>query len=423
MTQTVAVNSETELQNLIRDRFGHEPDWMTQRRLQAAIDYFALDWPRLERTPLKKRKLGRIPFFEHSTPAIPQDFRKVSGIELRLYNNHLAVVNLPDSLKEAGVVLEPLADAINREPVREFLGSLAPDAQDKITAINDALWQNGLFLWVPPHLSEIVEVSFENYADASSRALITKNLIICGSESRVIVTERLSAEDAPEKMLLAENTEIFAENGGRVEFGAIQQCGHHVEGFIRRVGLVSHDAAIDWNIGEFGSGLIVSGHESKLSQQGASTRSTTVFFGSQQQHQDYTAKSFHQAPNTTSNMVARGVMKDKARSIFTGLTHIAEGAKGSDGRQKEQTLMLSDGSRADAIPSLLIDERDVYAAHAASAGPVDKAAVFYLMSRGLSEDEAVRLIVHGFLAPVIDTIPREALRDEVWAAVEGKIME
>lgn len=83
--------------------------------------------------------------------------------------------------------------------------------------------------------------------------------------------------------------------------------------------------------------------------------------------------------------------------------------------------MLSDQSRADAIPSLVIDERDVFAAHAASAGPVDKAAIFYLTSRGLTEDEAVRLIVHGFLAPVIDSIPHAGLRDEVWTAVERKI--
>lgn len=423
MSQTVTVDSSKHLQSLVLERFGHEPTDMLQRRLNAAEQYFGLDWPRLERTPLKKRRLDDIPIF--SDPPRPKTVAP-SGhalIEIRLDNNYLTHCSIPNTLKQKGLILEPLNQAIERLEVRELLGTLTGEIKDRIGALNQALWHNGVFLSVPANLEEPVEVSIEHRASDEVRALITRNLIVVGHHSRLVVTQRLITEESSNKMLLSEATEIIVEDGGKAEFDAIQQCATHVEGFIRRLGQVNQDAVLDWNIGEFGSSLSVSGHESHLARPGAATRSTTVFFGSAQQHQDYTAKSFHQAPHTTSNMIARGVMKDRARSIFTGLTQINQGARGSDGRQKEETLMLSDESRADAIPSLVIDERDVYAAHAASAGPVDRGAIFYLTSRGLSEQEAIRLIVHGFLAPVIDRIPHAGLRDEVWAAVERKIRE
>ena len=423
MTETAIVSSEADLKSLIAERFPTEPQWMLTRRLKAAQDYFALDWPRLERTPLKLRKLEDIPVFQALPTMAVQDGLPAEGVVIRLSNNQVVSLTVAERWLQQGLVLEPLKEALTRPEVQEYLGSLIADDSDKIAALNGALWQNGVFLRVPPELDETVEVSVEHYADKNVRALLTRNLFVCGSHSRVVVTERLSTGPRDDKMLLSENTEIVIDEGGRLEYGAIQHCDPKVDGFIQRSGRVAQDGHLEWNIGEFGAGLIVASHNTHLAEPGASTRSTTVFFGSHQQHQDYTARSYHHAHHTVSDMVARGVMKHKARSIFTGLTQIDKGAHGSDGRQKEQTLMLSDDSRADAIPSLLIDEHDVFAAHAASAGPVDKAAVFYLTSRGLTEAEAVRLIVHGFLAPVIDTIPREQLRAEVWDAVGRKIRE
>lgn len=423
MSQIVTIDSSEDLKTVIRERFRGAPQWMVQRRLKSAEAYFRVDWPRLERTPLKKRRLGDIPMFEALSRAAVGQTTSHTAVEIRLDNNYLTTCRVPEELTQAGLILEPLEQAQGRADVQELLGTMTGEALDKVGAINDALWQNGIFLRIPADLPNSVEVSIEHHADSKAHSLITKNLIVVGARSRLIVTERLLTEDSADKLLLSENTEIVVEDGAWVEYDAIQQCGMHVEGFIRRMARVLQDGVMNWNIGEFGSGLIVSGHETYLTRPGAETHSTTVFFGSRQQHQDYTAKSFHQAPHTTSNMVARGVMKDRARSIFTGLTQINQGARGSDGRQKEQTLMLSDESRADAIPSLIIDERDVFAAHAASAGPVDRLAIFYLTSRGLTEEEATRLIVHGFLAPVIDTIPHPGLRDEVWSAVERKIRE
>ena len=414
--------SEADLKSLVEERFGHEPEWSLARRQSAAEAVLNLDWPRLERTPLKKRKLDQLHLFKAPpTPSRTAAAAPEGWAEIWLDNNQVVAVSMPEALSLQGVRLESLTAALDDPDVEKHLGRLLGQDADKIAALSGALWQGGVFLRVPARIREVVRVSIRSHATAEAGALFAKNLIICGAESHVTVTQRLATDEGVSKTLLSENTEIIVEDGGRVDFGAIQQCAPTVEGFIHRAGALGHDAVLNWSIGEFGAGLVVSDHVSHLDQPGAQTSSTTVFFGAGTQHQDYSAKSYHHAPHTTSNMVARGVMKNKARSVFTGLTQIEAGAKGSDGRQKEQTLMLSDDARADAIPSLIIDERDVYAAHAASAGPVDRAAVFYLTSRGLSEPEAERIIVHGFLAPVIDAIALPELRDEVWDAVERKI--
>jgi Fe-S cluster assembly protein SufD len=425
MNSTAAISSETELHALIRERFGAEPDWSLARRLLAATNWLALDWPRLERTPLKRRGLDTLAVYDEVSASADEatHFVNTGGLEMHLNNNVPVVCSIPEQWIRRGVVLQPLRQSLDHRLVHQYLGSLLAEDSDKIAALNAALWQNGAFLYVPPGISETVEVVIQNYATSDVQALLSRNLIVVGAQSQVAITERLASAGSSHKMVLAANTEIIAERGAQVQYGAIQQCERNVEGFIHRAASLAADAMLDWHIGEFGSGLLVSSHQSHLNQAGATTKSITVFFGSGQQHQDYTGKSFHHAPHTISDMTARGVMKDKARSIFTGVTQIDKGARGSDGRQREQTLMLTDDARADAIPSLIIDERDVYAAHAASAGPVDRAAIFYLTSRGLSEAEATRLIVHGFLAPVVDAIPRPALRDEVWEAVERKIRE
>ncbi|NMP21178.1 Fe-S cluster assembly protein SufD [Sulfobacillus harzensis] len=424
MQDTLTTATENTFRDWIESRKALEPEWMHQRRLLAAEASFALDWPKLERTPLKKRRLDQIPLFPAATTktAIPPEATDEAAAIVRWRGRNVVSVSVPQALADRGVVLRPLTDALDQEPVREHLGRLLDEREDKVAALNAALWTAGTYLFVPGNLPEPLSVSLEIDLGAEDTALFSRNLIVVGRNSRVLVTERITGGPESAKMLLAHNTEVVVSEGASVQYGSIQQASERVEGFIHRQADLQNDAHIEWLIGEFGSALLVGDHVSQLNQPGASTKSITVFFGSAQQHQDFTAKSFHHAPHTVSDMVARGVMKGRARSVFTGLTQIDKGARGSDGRQKEQTLMLSEEARADAIPSLLIDERDVYAAHAASAGPIDKAAVFYLTSRGLTEKEAERMIVHGFLAPVIDKIPNDPLRDQVWQAVERKIV-
>lgn len=430
MTTSTPVKDPAELKSLIAARFPGEPDWLTARRQQMADVYFGLPLPERPRTPLKNRKLDRIAVFDEPT-APPGDSPvglpgQLSGdIFLNVVNGRPGLSAIPRRLGEAGVIIGDLRTAVQNTPelVKPYLGSLAEIGADKFQALNAALWQNGLFLYVPAGVVLAEPITVVHSATRTVTGFLPRSLIVAGPGSSVTVVEHYVSEPADHKVLFAGATEIVALDGSRVHYGSIQNLSPNVDAFLRRVGRVGRDGGLTWSIGEFGAGLAVSGHETHLDQPGGETHSLTVFFGSQTQHQDYTAVSRHIAAHTRSNMVAKGVMKGRARSIFTGVTDIKKGAAGSDGRQKEQTLMLSEEARADAIPSLLIEERDVFAAHAASAGPVDKTALFYLMGRGLPEPQAVRLIVEGFLAPVIDAIPLESVKEMVWEAVERKISE
>lgn len=413
-----------DLKHLIDTRHGSEPLWLRERRYQSAQHYVDLPFPKLERTPLKKRRLESIPALD-PLPAVTGggDADVHVGLRLQFANGELIDRELSPKLRDAGVLLMSLNQAVVEAPqlVEQYLGQILDPQRDKLQAMNDAFWQTGLFLYVPPrvHIGDAITVT--HHLSAEARGYFPRSLVIADRESQVTVSEIFLSDEGSSKALFSGGVEIVAMDGAQVDYGSIQQLGSHVDGFMRRAGKTGRDAHLNWNIGEFGGGLWVAEHDAKLLEPGGQTNSITVFFGSGTQHQDYAAKSFHVAPNTKSNMVARGVMADRSRSIFTGLTDIQLGARGADGRQKEQTLMLSDDARADAIPSLVIEERDVFAAHAASAGPVDKGALFYLTARGIREKDAIRLVVHGFLAPVIDAISQEALRERIWAAVERKI--
>lgn len=427
MSATLQVKTPDDLKDLIQQRFSDEPGWLTRRRQDLSESYFGLPLPERQRTPLKHRQLQKIPVFlapAESPWQAPVPSRENAGAAtLIIQDGRQSRLGSPPVLLDQGVILCTLSEAARETPqlVEQYLGTVVDDRLDKFQALNGAFWQDGLFLYVPPRTEVALPITVTHYMTDGIRGLFPRSLIIVDQQSRVTVTERYLSSPMSERSLFSAATEIIALDGASVAYGAIQQLAPAVDAFIRRGGKPARDARINWHIGEFGAGLLVSGHKTILGEPGGQTESITVFFGADSQHHDYTAESLHIAPHTTSNMIARGVMKDKARSVFTGVTDIRPGAKGTDGRQKEQTLMLSDDARADAIPSLLIEERDVYAAHAASSGPVDKLAIFYLMSRGISEEEAVSLIVQGFLAPVIDAIPVSDLRQQVWDAVERKI--
>lgn len=427
MDTVAAPHTLEPLEKFLLEHHGQEPEWLLTRRRHFGSQYLEMGLPVRQRTPLKNRKLDRIPVL------VPQPLAELpptiasqqSLFNVVTVNGRSIKAKIPEAAAADGVLLLSLTEALTKVPglVEEALGSVIDDATDKFQALNATLWQHGLFLYVPPRVTLTEPITICHYGTAEATAILPRTLLILDHESRATVIEQYVSDSGRAKCLWSCTTEVILQDAAALQYGAIQQLAGSAEVFVRRGARVGRDARIDWNIGEFGAGLVVSEHQSILDHPGGQAYSTTVFFGTRSQHQDYTATSRHVATHTTSNMVARGVMKDSARSVFTGITDIKKGATGSDGRQKEKILMLSDSSRADAIPSLLIEENDVFAAHAASAGPVDPHAIFYLMGRGLSELEATRLIVHGFLAPVIDTIPVGALRDEVWAEVERKILE
>jgi len=407
------------LQQFIEIQFAGDPDWLRARRLESAERVFTADWPVRERTSLKRRKWDTLPW---TTPVTPPTAMPPTTVDW-LFVNGTAWASPTRAALPSGVIVMPLLEAARNYPdlVKPYLGQIADDSRDRAALLNAALWREGLFIYVPAQVEVDPIMTWGFLTTGEAPTWFARNLIVAEAGSRIQLVEQIQADDNVPRGLGLEVTEMAIHPGAEVTWGIIQQMGSHWDAVIRRYHRVMQDGRLHLNVGEFGTGLEIAEHVTKLEGPGATTRSVSVLFGTDQQHLDYQAEHHHLAPHTTSDMVARSVMDDEARSVFNGLTLIQAGARGSDGRQKQQALMLSDAARADAIPSLIIDERDVYAAHAASAGPLDKAALFYLMSRGLPESEARRLMIEGFLSPVIDSIPLESVREHVWSAVERKI--
>lgn len=428
MSTSTDVKWVADLRELIALR-QNDPQWVTDMR-QRHLDVLAdLAWPERQKTPLRGRHLDLIPLgFPSSPSSIPQSLLDTvkSPAYMAFANGELQELVFSDDAARQGVIVAPLASAVTeqRQLAEPLLGHIMDEPANRAEALNAAMWDSGAFIHIPADVKVLSPILILHYADsARTRRFVPRTLIHAGPNSRVTVIERYVSSAGDDKLLFTGGVEILAEEGAHIHYGSLQTLSPNTEVFIRRQAEVHHDANVVWSIGEFGGGLTVATDETRLVEPGARSANTMVFFGSRAQRQDFDTRIIHAAPHTNSNIVAKGVMTDRARSSFTGVTDIRPGAIQSDGRQKEQTLMLSDAARADAVPSLLINENDVYAAHSASTGPIDKVALFYLMARGLSEAAATRLFVHGFLAPVIEAIPLEILRNSVWESVEGKLAE
>ncbi len=403
--------------------------WVLAQREHSLALSGTLEWPARRKTPLARRHLDQIDFMAPAGPAeIPPALSGtlVSPAHMSFANGALKSVQVAPSLASAGLVLMSLHQASTdyASEVEAHLGHVAAEPATKAEALNLSLWDEGTFIKIPDNVSLDAPILLLHYTDGdTTHRAMPRTLILAGANSRVTVIERYVSSGSREKVLFSSVVEIAAEQGAHVHYGSLQNLSDTTEAFLQRYATVQHDAEVNWSIGEFGAALTVTTDQTLLQQPGAGSTCTMVFFGSGSQRQDFDMRIVHAAPHTNSNIVANGVMNNKARSAFIGVTDIKLGSVQADGRQKEKTLMLSDESRADAIPSLWINENDVYASHAASTGPIDKIALFYLMARGLTQKQATRLFVQGFLAPVVDAIPLDNLRDSVWASVERKLAE
>lgn len=423
----VNLQSVDQVRQALRSRSMGEPDWHGAARSQAFEIFQQLPIPNRQRTPLRSRRLDAIPYLTSRDPnPIPEMYRfgNPEGGHVTSSGGHVQSLMLAPEWARAGVLLLSLKKALTLVPhlVEPYLGSVQADDEDRYTAANRAFWQDGVFLYVPRGVEITPPITAIHWVGSECLGVMPRTLVVAEDRARVHLIETyLGASDDEHRLLFSGVVEVIARDGAQVTLSSLQQLPPGTEAFLRRRGRAGQDARIHWNTGEFGASLSVSGHHTHLVGSGSETQSATVFFGAKNQHQDYTGGVTHTGPHTKSDILARGVMKDRARSIFTGVSLIQKGAVKTDARQKEQILMLSSESRADAIPSLLIEDNDVFAAHAASAGPIDATALYYLQSRGIPEAEAVRLIVQGFLEPIMAHISLDAVRETVRAAVERKL--
>jgi Fe-S cluster assembly protein SufD len=417
-----------------------EPAWMRDFRLAAWEVYEALPMPsrrdeEWRRTDLSGLRLGQVlPWASPEAGAeavrhAEELSRALAGGDRRggltVQHNSTAVhQELADEVRAQGVIFTDLDSAVRDYPelVQQFfMTECVRPAASKFVALHAAFWSGGSFLYVPRNVVVELPLQAITYLDSASLGSFTHSLVVLESGSQATFVESVASGDGHGDGFASDVSELIVRDGATLRCIHLQEWGPRVQDFSTQRAILSRDATINWLVVTLGGQLSRADVQAYLNGPGAQAEMLGVFFGDSTQFFDHHTRQVHNAPNAGSDLLFKGTLNDKARSVFSGLIQVAPGAQKTDSYQLNRNLLLSDTARADSIPNLEIAANDVRCTHGASVGPVDKDHLFYLMARGLSRAEATKLIVNGFFEPVVARIPLEGVRDRLWTAIERKM--
>lgn len=408
----------------------NEPEWLLNLRLEAFGKAEDLPLPRPDKTKIDKWNFASFSTLDaQSEPFtdLPEAVQSLVGDEKNVYiqrNNVKSSLQLSDELKEQGVIFTDLATAFNEhgDLVQKYFMQEAVKADEhKLTALHAALVNGGVFLYVPKNveINEPVQSLFVH--DNAEVALFNHVLIVAEANSKVTYVENYMATVETTGGAANIVTEVIAGDNAQVSYGAVDTLSAGMTTYVNRRGVTAPNARIEWSLGMMNDGDTISENVTNLIGDGSYADTKTVVVGRGKQSQNFTTKVVHFGKHTEGYILKHGVMKDAAKSIFNGIGKIEHGASKSNAEQESRVLMLSEKARGDANPILLIDEDDVTAGHAASVGRVDPLQLYYLMSRGITQQEAERLVIHGFLAPVVNKLPIENVKKQLTEVIERKV--
>jgi Fe-S cluster assembly protein SufD len=413
-----------------------EPAWLRERRLAAWAAFERLplpsaqdeEWRRTDIGALDLDAVGVLPHRVQAGPA-PEPLAAVlrgagatAGRRLVADGAELECT-LADDLAKRGVVFASLSEAVRTHPdlVRPHLGSVVRDDENKFRALHGALWSGGTFLYVPRGLEVDLQFVTGTWLGRDGIAFLPHTLVVAEERSRVTLVEVFGSADGQARVLVNHAVELIPKAGAQIRYVNLEEWGRHVWEFgIVRMAL-ERDSTVNSLMVAFGGGLVKTNVESRLVGQGATSEMLGIAFGDGTQHFDYHTLQEHVAPNTTSDLLYKGVLKDKARSVFAGLIRADYGAQKTNAFQLNRNLILSEGARADSMPKLEIMANDLRCTHGASTSRLNEDQIFYLMSRALPRAVAVRMMVDGFLAEIFDRIPLAMVRQRLAETVERKM--
>lgn len=307
----------------------------------------------------------------------------------------------------------------NNESVlkEKFMTNCVP-ATDKFTAFHNTFANNILLVYVPKNTE--VKEPIEIITNVGSKVLFDHLIIVVDDNSKLALVEDINSKNDDEKYI-SKIVEIFVGDNSNLDYGNLQMLDKNSFNFTIKRAVIGKDSSVNWLDCCFGSNITLSEVTTYLNKQGATTNNYGIFFGNESQQFDLVANSIHNAPNTVSDIFTKGALTDKAKCVYRGLVRIEKNASGSNGYQKEDTLLLSQDAAADSIPNLEIENSDVRCTHGASIGRIDREKMFYLKSRGLDEKEATRTYVKGFFEELIQKMRIENLKESMHELIEQKM--
>jgi Fe-S cluster assembly protein SufD len=391
----------------LSERLG-DPRWMRDLRL-AAFDLFdRLPMPSTADEEWRRTDLSDLPWDTFRVDPEP-----VAG--------PAEVPVLP-----AGVIFSDLRTAVAAHPdlVREhFMAPVIRPGESKFRALHGALWNGGTFLYVPPNVEIEVPLRSETWIRAEGAALFPHTLVVAEAGSRVALIDEFGSYAGPWGAFVDGAAELILREGAQVRYITRQDWMAEVTevGILRA--RLARDSALHSLVVGLGGRTVKGNVESLLEGPGASSEMLGLIFGHDHQHYDLHTLQEHQAPHTFSDLLYKNAVKDRARSIFSGMIRVHPGAQKTNAFQANRNLILSDGAKADSIPNLEIMANDLRCTHGSATSRLHEEHLFYLMSRGLRRLDAVRMVVEGFFAELVDRIPLDAVRARLRGDVDRKMVQ
>jgi Fe-S cluster assembly protein SufB len=340
---------------------------------------------------------------------IPEAERKYLAGVTAQYESEVVYHRNRDDLEKLGVLFTDMDTAVKEYPelVKEYFGTIIPPNDNKFAALNSAVWSGGSFIYVPPgvHVDQPLQAYFR--INSENMGQFERTLIIVDEDAYVHYVEGCSAPIYSTDSLHSAVVEIVVKRGGRCRYSTIQNWSNNVYNLVTKRAAAYADATMEWVDGNLGSKLTMKYPAVWMMEPGAHGEVLSIAFAGEGQHQDAGAKMVHAAPNTTSTIISKSICKDGGRAGYRGLVRVEPGAKGVKSFVRCDALILDENSRSDTYPYMEIEEADAEIGHEATVSKVGEEQLFYLMSRGLSEEEATSMIVAGFIEPIVKELPME----------------
>ena len=406
----------------------NEPEWMRNFRLKS-YDYF-MNRP----MPSWGGDLSRIDFdniYYYAKPTdkagtdwndvpenirktfdrlgIPEAERKFLGGVGAQYESEVVYHSLREDLEKKGVVFLDTDSAVQKYPdiVKRYFGTIIPPNDNKFASLNSAMWSGGSFVHVPAGVK--VDVPLQAYFRINSKNVgqFERTLIIAEPGSEVHYIEGCTAPVYSSESLHSAVVEIIAKKGAKVRYTTIQNWSKDVYNLVTKRAYAYEDATVEWVDGNLGSRLTMKYPSIYLMGPRAKGEVLSIAFAGKDQHQDAGAKIYHLASDTTSRITSKSVSKEGGRTTYRGMLHVSKNAKNTKSSVRCDALLLDEISRTDTYPYNEINDETANSTHEATVGKISEEAIFYLMSRGLSETDALNMIVMGFLEPFTKELPME----------------
>ena len=410
--------------------YKEEPEWMLNSRLKALQVYESKPMPTwggnlseldavLDEIYFYVRPQDRM---EHSWEDVPEEIkdtfeklgipeaeRKILAGVGAQYESEMVYHSLREEWEKQGVIFDSIEDGLKNHPdlFREYFGTVIPTQDNKFAAMNAAVWSGGSFVYIPPgvHLDTPLQAYFR--VNQERMGQFERTLIICDEGASAHYIEGCTAPVYSTESFHSGVIEIVVKKNARFRYTTIQNWSNNMYNLVTQRALVHEGANMEWLDGNLGSKLTMKYPSCYLVGEGAHGEILSIAYSGDGQHQDTGGKVVHVAPHTTSSIISKSISKGHGRSTYRGLCKVHKGAHHARSNVECDALLINDTSRTDTYPYIEIEENDANVGHEASVSKIGEEQLFYLTSRGISEEEAMAMIVRGFIEPIAKELPLE----------------